>query len=331
VARPSVRTFHAAALDEIALIRVLVWLVIVVAFLTAGWVTYDYFFGDRTRLTELPPFVPNQTRNSAVKAARPAHVIIVVEENKSYATIIGNPKAPYLNHLAGGSAVFTNATGVAHPSQPNYLALFAGQTNSDADVCPEKGVASTEPSLGGALIKSGLTFSGFAEALPQTGFTGCSGGDRDEEYARKHAPWVNFADVPPSSNIPLDDLPSLDGLPTVSFIIPDLENDMHSGSIETADAWLRRHVEPIVAWATEHNSLVIIAWDESDTTYANGVPLIIAGAGVKPGKYSEHVDDYRILRTIEEFYSLPYLGHSADVAPIDDIWKRPQAQTRRAP
>lgn len=313
------------------MIRALIWLAAVIALVTAAWLTYQHFFGDSTRLTEVPPLIPNSTRSSVLKGIRPDHVIVVVEENKSNGTIIGNPKAPYLNRLARASALFVNATGVAHPSQPNYLALFAGQTNSDADICPERGVSSTAPSLGGALIKSRLTFSGYAEALPRRGFTGCSAGDRNDEYARKHAPWTNFADVPPSSNDPLTDLPALDRLPTVCFIIPDLENDMHSGSIETADAWLRRHVEPIVAWAVAHNSLVIVAWDESDTTYGNSVPLIIAGAKVKPGRYAERVDHYRILRTIEEFYGLPFLGYSADVAPIDDIWKVAPARTRRAP
>ncbi|HLJ83621.1 MAG TPA: alkaline phosphatase family protein [Candidatus Eremiobacteraceae bacterium] len=312
------------------MIRALIWLAAVIALLTAAWLTYRYFFGDTTRLTEVPPLIPNNTRSSILRSVRPAHVIVIVEENKSNGTIIGNAKAPYLNQLARASALFVNATGVAHPSQPNYLALFAGQTNSDADSCPEKTVPSSAPSLGGALMRSRLTFSGYAEALPRTGFTGCSGGDRNDEYARKHAPWVNFADVPPSSNIPLSSLPSLDKLPTVCFIIPDLENDMHSGSIEKADAWLRRHVEPIVTWANAHNSLVIVAWDESDTTYGNSVPLIIAGARVKPGTYSERVDHYRVLRTIEELYGLPYLGYSANVAPIDDIWKVVQARTRRA-
>jgi phosphatidylinositol-3-phosphatase len=301
--------------------RLLVWLAVVIALFIACWVTYQYFFGDRTRLTELPPLIPNLVRTSVARLPRPAHVIIVVEENKSFATIIGNRDAPYLNHLARSGALFTHATGVAHPSQPNYLALFTGQTNSDADTCPEKGVAQTERSLGGELIKAKRSFIGYAEGLPSVGFKGCTSGEANEGYARKHAPWVGFLDVPLASNVPLDSLPSLDRLPTVSFIIPDLENDMHSGSVATADAWLRRHVDPIVVWSAAHDSLVIITWDESDTYYANSIPLIIAGARVKPGIYTEYVDHYRLLRTIEDFYGLPYLGDSANVAPIDDIWQ----------
>src|SRR3981081_1851585 len=57
------------------------------------------------------------------------HVVIVVMENKNYDAIIGRPdEAPYLNKLVSGGAVFSNSYGIAHPSQPTYLALFSGST-----------------------------------------------------------------------------------------------------------------------------------------------------------------------------------------------------------
>ena len=60
---------------------------------------------------------------------RPSHVVIVVEENESADDIIGSSDVPYINSLAQQGAVFTNASGVSHPSQPNYLALFSGSTH----------------------------------------------------------------------------------------------------------------------------------------------------------------------------------------------------------
>ncbi|HEY7980552.1 MAG TPA: alkaline phosphatase family protein [Candidatus Eremiobacteraceae bacterium] len=298
------------------------WIIagIVVAAAIVVWLIIQHYFGDHTRPTEVPPLLPNA---GAPKGSlpRPAHVIVIVEENKSDSTIIGNPRAPYLNQLAKSGALFPNATGVAHPSQPNYLALFTGQINLDADTCPEQTVPSSQPSLGGALFEARLSFAGFAEGLPRVGFTGCSSGDADEGYARKHAPWVNFADVPASANQPFSALPNPVRLPTVAFIIPDLAHDMHSGSIAAADAWLRRYVAPVIEWARTHNSVVVIVWDESDTLNGNSIPLIITGAAVKPGVYGEAVDHYRVLRTVEDFYGLPHLGYSANVAPIQDIWQ----------
>jgi acid phosphatase len=297
------------------------WIIaaIVVAVGIAAWLVVQYYFGDETRPTGLPALIPNAGAPAGT-LPRPAHVIIIVEENKANSTIIGNPHAPYLNQLAKSGASFPNASGVAHPSQPNYLALFTGRINLDADTCPEQSVPPSQPSLGGALIEARLSFAGFAEGLPRIGFTGCSSGDA-EGYARKHAPWVNFADVPSSANLPFAALPNLDRLPTVAFIIPNLAHDMHTGSIAAGDAWLRRYVAPVIDWARAHDSIVIITWDESDTLYGNSIPLIIVGAGVKPGTYDEAVDHYRILRTVEDFYGLPHLGSSANVAPIQDVWQ----------
>ena len=298
------------------------WVIVAIVLVIAitGWFIEQHYFGDETRPTGIPPLIPNAGAPAGT-LPRPAHVIIIVEENKAYSTIIGDARAPYLSQVAKSGAVFPNATGVAHPSQPNYIALFTGQINSDADTCPERSVPPSQPSLGGALIKARLSFAAYAETLPQTGFTGCSSGDADEGYARKHAPWVNFDDVPRSVNQPFSALPNLDRLPTVSFIIPNLAHDMHTGTIAAGDAWLRRNVAPVIDWARAHDSVVVIVWDESDTLYGNSIPLIITGAAVKPGVYDEAVDHYRILRTIEDFYGLPHLGYSANVAPIQDIWQ----------
>ena len=64
---------------------------------------------------------------AAKKLPRPAHVIIVMEENHSYADIIGSQQAPYINGLAQSGALFTDSHAVTHPSQPNYLELFSGR------------------------------------------------------------------------------------------------------------------------------------------------------------------------------------------------------------
>src|SRR5438105_2474857 len=58
--------------------------------------------------------------------ASPAHVVIVIEENRSYSEIIGSSSAPYINSLASQGALFTQSFAVTHPSEPNYLAFFSG-------------------------------------------------------------------------------------------------------------------------------------------------------------------------------------------------------------
>jgi acid phosphatase len=247
---------------------------------------------------------------------RPAHVVVIIEENKTLAQILGSGSAPYLNELVRQGALFTASHGVGHPSLPNYFALFAGLTNDNGDGCPATGISKTAPNLGSELLAAGQSFTGYAEGLPAPGFMGCWSG----EYARKHAPWVQFSNVPRSDSLPLDSLRSFDQLPTVAFIVPDLDDDMHDGSIKEGDDWFVNHVRPLLAWAKSHDTLVIVTWDEG-FDQSNSIPTIFAGPMVKAGRYAEPVTHYRVLRTIEALYGLEPTGRAADVAPISDTWR----------
>lgn len=289
---------------------------IVVAVLAAlGGAASRYFSNTHTRLTPVPK-VADPPR--AARVPRPAHVVVVIEENKSFDDIIGKRRAPYLNELSGRAAVFTRSYGVAHPSQPNYLALFAGRTNGDGDSCNVGGVPADAGNLGAELLAAHLSFAGYAEGLPQRGFPGCTAGN----YARKHAPWTHFTSVPRDLSLPFTLWPqNYDALPTVAFLIPDLEDDMHSGSVAHGDAWLRRVLQPLLAWAEHHDTLVIVTWDESNEPFSNHIPTLFAGPMVKPGRYDEIVSHYRVLRTLEDAYGLPHAGASAEAPPIVDCWR----------
>jgi hypothetical protein len=84
-------------------------------------------------------------------------------------------------------------------------------------------------------------------------------------YARKHNPWVNSTNVPSASNRPLTDFPTdYATLPAVSMVVPNLNNDMHDGTIAQGDAWVRDHLDGYVQWAKTHNSLFILTFDEDD-------------------------------------------------------------------
>ncbi|HEU4360293.1 MAG TPA: alkaline phosphatase family protein [Mycobacterium sp.] len=258
---------------------------------------------------------------SAGALPTPAHVVIVVEENRSQDNIIGNKAAPYLNQLAAGGAMMSQSFAETHPSQPNYFALFAGSTLGVTDnSCPVN--AGATPNLASQLLANGRTFMGFAEGLPAVGSTVCSAG----AYARKHAPWVNFSNVPPAFSVPFSVFPppnrpqAYSGLPTVSFVIPDGNNDMHDGSIAQGDAWLQQNLSGYAEWAKANNSLLIVTWDEDDNTARNQIPTIFYGAHVKPGTYATPISHYNVLSTIEQMYGLPKLGLAARAPAIADIW-----------
>ena len=76
--------------------------------------------------------VPTHTSTPTVSSVQ--HVVIIMDENKPAAEVLGNPAAPYLNGLAHTYAVATDYSAITHPSLPNYLAITGGTTfgiNSD--------------------------------------------------------------------------------------------------------------------------------------------------------------------------------------------------------
>jgi phosphatidylinositol-3-phosphatase len=245
---------------------------------------------------------------------RPAHVVVVIFENKSVAQVLRG--APYLRGLTRRAAVLTNSRALTHPSQPNYLALFSGSMQGihhNGCFAP----LANRANLGRQLLNTGHSFVGYAEGLPHPGFTGCVAG----RYAAKHNPWVHFANLPPWTNQPFAAFPrNFAALPTVAFVVPDMCNDMHDCSVGTGDRWARRHLDPYLRWADAHNSLLIVTFDEDNGSSGNRIFTVIAGAGVRSGGYGERVDHYRVLRTIEHWYGLPALGAAAARAPITDIW-----------
>ncbi|MGP6157732.1 MAG: alkaline phosphatase family protein [Vulcanimicrobiaceae bacterium] len=252
----------------------------------------------------------------AAVVPRPAHAVVIVEENHTFAQIVGNRRAPFINALAREGAVFSDAHGVTHPSLPNYFALFSGLTNDNGDDCPATGIPADAPNLASELLAAHLTFAGYAESLPEPGWTGCWAGS----YARKHVPWVHFSNVPRRLSLPFRDFPPLDRLPTVAFVIPNVDHDMHDGSVEAADAWLSKELGPLVAWSRRNDTLIVLTMDEGYDE-ANDIPTFFVGPMVKPGRYAERIDHYNVLRTLEDAYRLTPTGNSARVAPITDCWK----------
>jgi acid phosphatase len=304
------------------------------------------------------------------------HIVVVIEENHSFSQIIGSSAAPNINALAANGANIVNAStdpqgnttgshAVRHPSQPNYLELYSGSnqgtiqdghpgTSSEPFSSP---LPFTTPNLGAALRNAGFSFATYSQTLPSVGFDGDSNG----AYQRKHNPVANWMnDVNPTANqLPttvnqpfttFQQIANSPGgfanLPTVSFVVPDQTYDMHDGTIQQADDWLKANViDTYLPWATTHNSLLIVTWDEDgDNTASNQIATIFAGAKINPGNYTEtnlnannpHVgsptdpgiqtptgtamNHYNMLSTIEDIYGLAHIGGSTNRRPVSDIF-----------
>jgi acid phosphatase len=257
----------------------------------------------------------------AEQLPRPDHIVVVIEENRGYAQIMDkHNSASYIHALAKRGVLFTESHGVTHPSQPNYLALFSGSTQGITnDSCPH---TFNSDNLASSLLDGGFSFATFSESLPATGDLGCSSGD----YQRKHNPAANWQGtrLPAGINQRFADFSQdYSKLPTVSFVVPNQDNDMHDGSFETADEWLKTHMDTYVAWAFKHNSLLILTWDEDDFRGDNHIVTILVGPMVKAaGTSPQRIDHYSVLRTLLDFYGLPALGASRDAEAIKDAWKK---------
>jgi hypothetical protein len=261
---------------------------------------------------------PPETGPAGGELPRPDHVMVVLFENEDAGDVLGSPDAPYLTSLAATGATFTDAHAETHPSQPNYLALFSGSVQGvDDDACLDRFPGAD---LGSRLRDAGLSFVGYAEGLPSAGYTGCASGG----YARKHNPWVDFADLPPEVNQPLSALPGdFSELPTVAFVVPDLCHSMHDCDVSVGDAWARDVLDPYVAWARDNNSLLLVTFDEDDGSADNHIPAFLVGDGVRATTSDRRIDHYDMLRTLLDMYGLAPLGESADAQPITDVWEVP--------
>jgi acid phosphatase len=249
---------------------------------------------------------------------RPAHIVVVIEENKAASQVLASPDAPYIDQLSRDGATLGQSYAVAHPSEPNYLALFSGSTHGlSDDSCPPHGAPYADANLATALTATGASFVSYSESLPAPGSLACSAGP----YARKHNPVTDFSNVPTSANRPFTAFPQdYSHLPTVAFVVPNLDHDMHDGTIAQGDGWLRDNLGAYVRWAPSHDSLLVLTWDEDDSSAGNHIATVIAGAHVRAGRYDERVDHYGVLATISRLVGAQPPGQAATAVAVRDIW-----------
>lgn len=268
------------------------------------------------------------------------HVFVIVEENKSYADIIGKSDAPALNALARDYGLASKMYAVAHPSEPNYVALAGGSTFGIRDDGPYTVNSVAAPSIASQLDAAHLTWKTYAESIPSPGFRGTFAG----EYASKHVGLLNFVSVQRDPGLSRElvgfdrlwsDLRS-DTAPAFAFVIPNLCDDMH-GAPECPDspALVRRgdrHAHSIVSrimasplWRERGNAAIVITWDEDDDGTGPGgghIPaIVITNHGPRHAVDGTPYTHYSLLRTIEDAFGIrSHLGEAASAAPMTGLF-----------
>ncbi|HZR57475.1 MAG TPA: alkaline phosphatase family protein [Terriglobales bacterium] len=200
------------------------------------------------------------------------HVFLLVEENHGYSDIIGTSSMPYLNGLASQYGLATQYYANTHPSIGNYFMLTTGQIETNDDAFSD---TISDDNIVRELVKAGKTWKSYAESLPSPGYTG---GDV-YPYARHHNPFSYFSDVVGTNEadnlVPFSQFSSdlaAGTLPEFSFIVPNLLNDAHDGSLAQADLWLKNNIDPLISSPLfKKDGLLIITFDEAeDTDTTNG-------------------------------------------------------------
>jgi len=233
------------------------------------------------------------------------HIFVIMLENHSQSSVIGDANAPYLTSLASQYSMADNYYGVTHPSMPNYIASIAGDNFGIQDDNDQNVVNLDRVNLIDQLEAHRVSWGAYLEALPTNKLDRFGptlpSGKTASLYAKKHNPFVLFDDIKNNqarmANIKdystlATDLNSPKA-PKYVWISPDQCNDMHGGVYDTiagrpetpcpygsvkddandaslkqkADAFVHTAVDTIMSSKawTKHSAIVIVT-DENDYT-----------------------------------------------------------------
>ena len=249
--------------------------------------------------------------------------MLVILENADYTTALAQP---FLAALARDGSLLRQSFAVAHPSQPNYLALTAG---SPHDVPSDAPVTLDVPHIGDLLEARGRTWKVYAEGYPGHCFLGTRAG----AYVRWHVPFLSFKNVQTDparcarvvDATQLADDIRLGMMPDYAMYVPDLVHDGHDTGVGAADRWLAETFGPLLRDPRFMQDMVfIVTFDEGRGWWRrNHIYTALYGDRVIPGSVSDmRADHYTLLRTIEEILGLGSLGqHDSRASTIRGIWK----------
>jgi hypothetical protein len=293
---------------------------------------------------------------SASTFPRYEHIFLLIEENHNYKQIIDNPAAPELGALAKDYGLATRYSGVADPSEPNYVAMLGGSAfgiNSDEPYF-FPGHTIEAPNLMSQIDGAGLTWKGYFQGMPYPGYRGycfpvkCNGiPDSDTQYVAKHNGIVNFKNMQTPSELakmsPYSQLASdlsSGKVPNLSYIVPDECHDMHgappwcvdSGKpsspeeiplVATGDAFAGKTVEAITSssvWKSGNNAIVV-TFDEGNFATDTVPTIVITSKGPRGVTDNASYNHYSLLASIEQAFGLGCLQNSCTATAMAPLFE----------
>jgi phospholipase C len=246
-------------------------------------------------------------------------IFIIMFENELVSAV---RQDDFMLSLESQGARLSDYHGVAHPSQPNYVASLAGIPIVPDDNCYDI----DRINLVDLLESKSITWKAYIEDLPEAN----KATQKEGLYYRKHNPFVSFNNIRNNptrlakvvnANRLMDDVRN-NQLPQFCWYTPNIQNDGHSppnvqpadfgGSVAYLSKWLRGFLPPLLDNTNFYSgTLTVVTFDESIPYADNHVYTTLLGSMVKGGSTeSERYTHYSVLRTVEENFDLGTLGSS---------------------
>jgi hypothetical protein len=247
-------------------------------------------------------------------------VLVVIEENHTMTQM--RDQMPYLAGLADRYGYATRFRALAHPSEPNYLAVAGGSTfgvtndHPPSENAPKVGSA---PSVFSEALSAGKSAATYAESMPSA----CSLVD-SYPYAVRHNPWTYFGADRAACRAHDVDTSTFAGdaehdrLPDVGFLIPNMVHDAHDGSLTAADAWLRTELSPVLTSRDFRSGrlVVVVTADENDGSAGNTVLTAVLSPRLHHVVVDTPLSHYSLTRFIAQVGGVPPLGEGRTAANL---------------
>ncbi len=296
-----------------------------------------------------PGTICNKSGKTLVPPATVEHVIVFMFENEDFSAVNGSTNAPYMNAIAADCAYSSKYDDDCFDSYlescPHYLALTSG-SNCDTGLgktgtgCITNDDDATVHTLSTtSIFQQVSSWKSYEESMPTNCDPSSSG-----NYATKHNPAAYYSalstcstnDVPiaavtcdpktpmtacspaPSNALTADIAAGT--LPAFSFVTPNLDNDMHNGTVTEGDNWLYTYLPLVLASDTYLNGqiAIFVLWDQQSLIFVGGsTPNFFVSPYITAGTVSTtEVNHFASLLAVEKMLGVgTFLGCASGTQP----------------
>lgn len=266
------------------------------------------------------------------------HVILLMFENESYGSVIGNASAPYITNLANkcgtaqnwkdGNYTVTGGTDGNYPSKPSYATLTSGLSPSVTGIRDDTySTTTTVDNIFNRLNQIGKSTksyqSGGAASCAVSNFNGAYH-DAMRYYTNlggqssSPSTYCNTHDVPISTL--MTDINN-GTLPAFSLLLPTNDQNMHNNGVASGDAYAKTLIDPILdsAQYKTGDTAIFFLWDE-DTPIPNVLiaPSIASGSMATVPATGNPLTHFSFTRTTQEMLGVPepFIGVSGQAPSL---------------